>query len=572
MNFNFVNNIQTCFDFINNESPLSLIYYSHFLTVIVALILGIVVLFYSKDRISGWFLFLISSVFTLWVIIDLITWISVNSLYYMFFWSLFGILTSFLYLLCVFFSYSFINKKNISFKIFLPSFLLVLPIILFTPTYFNLSGFSIVDCISLEQPFFTNYFHILGILSFIWIFILAFIGYRKEKDLLFKKQIILVTLGIELFIISFLISTFLDSYLVNLGMTDVYTFGNYGLFGMPIFIAFLTYLIVKFKSFEIKLIGSQALVVGIIILIGSQFFFIQSNTNRVLTAITLFISTVMGILIVRSVKKEIELRERIEILAGNLERANSNLKHINIDLDKANNKLKELDQLKTEFVGLATHQIRGPLTAIKGYLSMMLEGDYGKVSKSIEDIVRIVFSSAESLSVIVSDFLNVSRIEQGQMKYNMEDCDVRALVEEVIKELKPNTDSRGLEMRLDISSEPCIVHIDKEKIKQVVNNLIDNSSKYTKVGSILVSLHKKDDSKVLLAIKDTGVGITKDTLPHLFEKFSRAKDAFKTNILGTGLGLYVAKKIIEAHKGRVWAESEGEGKGSQFYVEFEAVK
>ncbi|MFA6797631.1 MAG: ATP-binding protein, partial [Candidatus Paceibacterota bacterium] len=96
--------------------------------------------------------------------------------------------------------------------------------------------------------------------------------------------------------------------------------------------------------------------------------------------------------------------------------------------------------------------------------------------------------------------------------------------------------------------------------------------KYTKEGSITVSLEKKDNSKVLLAIKDTGVGIAKETLPHLFEKFSRAKDAFKTNILGTGLGLYVAKKMMEAHKGRVWAESEGEGKGSQFYVEFEGVK
>jgi signal transduction histidine kinase len=547
----------------NSDIP-GYLYYFHLPASIIALLLGIFIFIKKPELLISKILLYLSITFSAWSFFSLITWSNIDSRIIMFSWSLNGIL----YALILFFTFRFfyllLFKNDLSIKLKYLFLTFFLPIILLAPTKYNLTSFDFINCESMENLFYFNYIYVLSLLICIYILVLSFKLYKK--NILDRKEIVFESLGVILFLILFFGTGFLGSY------TDYYLIDPIGLFGMTIFMAFLTYLIVRFKAFDIKLIGSQALVVGIVILIGSQFFFIESNINKVLTAITLVISVVMGILIIRSVKKEIELREMIELLVGNLERANSNLKHINIDLDKANEKLKELDQLKTEFVGLATHQIRGPLTAIKGYLSMILEGDYGKISKSIEDSLRIIFSSAESLSVVVSDFLNVSRIEQGQMKYNMENCDLGELVIEVIKELKPNTDSRGLELKTDIPIEPFIVHIDKEKIKQVINNLIDNSSKYTKEGGINVSLQKTNSSKILLSIKDTGVGISKDTLPHLFEKFSRAKDAFKTNILGTGLGLYVAKKMMEAHKGRVWAESEGEGKGSQFYVEFEGVK
>ncbi|MDD4803920.1 MAG: ATP-binding protein [Candidatus Pacebacteria bacterium] len=546
-----------------SDSVPELLYYSHIPTVIISLMIAIFV--YIKNRnLASKILLALTSVFSIWVFLNLISWTNIDSKIIMFSWSFFGVLTLLLSVLSLYLTYVFINKKDVLIKTKI--FFLVMIMSVLLPAISYLKEFNIPMCEAEDNIYYINYYQGLCIFIFLWIIIFSTYKYFKTKEREEKKQIFLLSSGISLFLISFFITGYFAS------LWDNFELEQYGLFGMTIFMAFFAYLIVRFKAFDIKLIGSQALVVGIIILIGSQFFFIQSNTNMVLNSITLVVSTIMGFLIVRSVKKEVTLRERIEILAGNLERANSNLRHFNTQIKEANEKLKELDQLKTEFVGLATHQIRGPLTAIKGYLSMVLEGDYGEISKSIEDPLRVIFSSAESLSVVVSDFLNVSRIEQGQMKYNMEDYDIRELVEEVIKELKPNTESRGLQLKTEISTEPCIVHIDKEKVKQVINNLIDNSSKYTKEGSITVSLEKKDNSKVLLAIKDTGVGIAKETLPHLFEKFSRAKDAFKTNILGTGLGLYVAKKMMEAHKGRVWAESEGEGKGSQFYVEFEEVK
>ena len=551
----------------------ALLYYAYIPITLITFFIGFYVYRNGENSLLNKIFFAICSLFSFWTIIALIEWTNINSNIITFVWSFSGIILGLIAILSIYFIYVFIDEeKNIA-KVKIVFLSLLAPIFFLSPTNLNLKGFDITTCDAFKFEWlpFRIYYILLGIIAIVWVFVLLVYKYRiSTPDI--KRQIVIMGTGLEIFLSLFFLWTSYTYYLTQIGVLSDSRLEMYGLLGMMIFLIYISILMVRFKTFNTKLIATQVLIWGVIILVGSQFFFIQNNTNRILTAITLVGSIVMGFRIVRSVKKEVQLREKIETLVENLERANSNLKHININLDNANEKLKELDQLKTEFVGLATHQIRGPLTAIKGYLSMILEGDYGKVSKSIEDPVRIVFSSAESLSVIVSDFLNVSRIEQGQMKYNMEDCDIRELVEEVVKELKPNTESRGLEMRLDISSEPCIVHIDKEKIKQVINNLIDNSSKYTKEGHVSVSLRKEANSKILLAIKDTGVGISKATLPLLFGKFSRAKDAFKTNILGTGLGLYVARKMMEAHKGRVWAESEGEGKGSQFYVEFEAVK
>ncbi|MBX4197787.1 HAMP domain-containing histidine kinase [Candidatus Parcubacteria bacterium] len=244
----------------------------------------------------------------------------------------------------------------------------------------------------------------------------------------------------------------------------------------------------------------------------------------------------------------------------------------NSKLSSANDRLKELDQLKSEFVSLATHQIRAPLTAIKGYISMIHEGDYGPVSKEVTDALKIVFESTNNLVTIVGDFLDVSRIEQGKMKYDFTEFNIEELVKQVITEYKPNIDRIGLALHYDApTGKNFMVNGDRGKIKQIIGNIIDNSIKYTPKGEINVSL-SENNAKILIKIADTGVGIPPKTMPLLFQKFTRAKNANEANILGTGLGLYVAKMMIEAHKGKIWATSEGEGKGSQFYIGLDAIQ
>jgi signal transduction histidine kinase len=236
-------------------------------------------------------------------------------------------------------------------------------------------------------------------------------------------------------------------------------------------------------------------------------------------------------------------------------------------LEFANDRLKELDQMKSEFVSLATHQIRAPLTAIKGYISLIQEGDYGEVTPEIRKGLNVIMDSTNNLVTIVGDFLDVSRIEQGKMKFDFSDFNLKKLVEEVVQEYRPNIEKRGLVLDFSCDEQARYdVHADRGKVKQVIGNILDNSIKYTPKGKISVSV-KNQDGKVLITIADTGVGINPKTLPKLFQKFTRADNANETNILGTGLGLYVAKNMIESMNGRVWAESEGEGKGSQFHIE-----
>lgn len=226
---------------------------------------------------------------------------------------------------------------------------------------------------------------------------------------------------------------------------------------------------------------------------------------------------------------------------------------------------------KNEFIALATHQIRGPLGAIRGYVSLLLEGSYGNVPKEFIEPLDIIFRSTDSLNKTVSDFLDVSRIEQGAMRYYLKDFNFIDLVKEVVDEMKLGIKKDNLELKLKITSLDCYVHEDKAKLKQVLINLVDNAHKYTKEGWIEIGVQKNKKDTVLFSVKDSGVGIEKETMPLLFKKFSRSQDSHGVNILGTGLGLYIAKKMLEAKGGKIWAESEGKNKGSQFYVELNTL-
>ena len=272
----------------------------------------------------------------------------------------------------------------------------------------------------------------------------------------------------------------------------------------------------------------------------------------------LLLTVVVGIFLIRSVRKEIQVREKIEKIAA--------------ELESANVRLKELDQQKSEFISLASHQLRGPLTAIKGYSSMVLEGDFGAITDTVKDAVAKILKSTSDLVVLVGDYLDVSRIEQGRMQYTFERFDLAEEVETVITELRPTIEEAHLTISYDVDKNVNYnVDADRGKIKQVIGNILDNSIKYTPHGGVHVWLTRKVDNKILITISDTGVGIKPEVLPNLFEKFSRAPDASRTNIIGTGLGLYIAKKMVEANKGRVWAESAGENKGASFFIELEGV-
>ena len=327
---------------------------------------------------------------------------------------------------------------------------------------------------------------------------------------------------------------------------DVFPFGNYFII---LYIFFMSYAVLRDELFSIKTVATELFAGGTFVLFLFNLLSSETLGDWVLRFLFLVLVSFFSILLVRGVRK-------VETLAR--------------DLAIANDRLKELDLLKSEFVSLATHQIRGPLASIKGYASMLLEGDFGALHDGIKTAVDTIFQSADASVVVVQDFLDVSRIEQGRMKYDILSFDLSKLVWEVLAEQKPSVEKKGLVLQSNVTPN-LTVKADMGKIKQVIGNLIDNAVKYTPAGVISVTL-KQVESKARFSIKDSGVGIKPETLPYLFKKFSRAEDASKVNILGTGLGLYVALELLKAQNGPIWAESEGDGKGSTFSFEIPVEK
>ncbi len=259
-----------------------------------------------------------------------------------------------------------------------------------------------------------------------------------------------------------------------------------------------------------------------------------------------------------------------------LEKSNENLEkkveERTRELTEANEHLRELDREKSEFVSIASHQLRTPLTAIGGYASMLLEGSYGKLSKKTEEVVGKIYQSSGRLVLIIEDFLDITKIEQGRMTYQFTTVDVKGLLESIIEEMAPRAREKNMELVFTFNGEePFNATADFGKLHQVLSNLIDNAIKYSGVGKTFITLLKDSArGKIVVSVRDTGIGIPPETMKKLFQKFSRAENVKKIYTEGSGLGLYVAQEMMKAHHGRIWAESEGEGRGSTFFVELMA--
>ena len=235
------------------------------------------------------------------------------------------------------------------------------------------------------------------------------------------------------------------------------------------------------------------------------------------------------------------------------------------ELREANEKLMKLDKAKSEFISIASHQLRTPLTVIKGYISMMMEGNFGELPKSIIDSIKKVYDSNERLILLVENLLNISRIESGNLQFNLKETDMEELVISVIDELQDTAKKQGNELiyKPFASKTPCIV-VDSEKIRHVILNYLDNAIKYSERGEIIIRLIHKNN-KIIFSVSDSGIGLSSEEITNLFRKFYRGSLTPLIHTEGIGLGLYVAKQMITSHNGRVWAESKGKNQGATFY-------
>lgn len=315
------------------------------------------------------------------------------------------------------------------------------------------------------------------------------------------------------------------------------------------FVLIVAYAIIRYNALELKAIGAEVLVT-LLNLIALGDIFLARNRSEFILRVVIFLSILcFSLLIVRSVYKEIKRREEAAEMARSLEIANA--------------RLQELDRQKTEFLSIAAHQLRTPLSIIKGYVELLSDGGYGKVTAEMKKVFDNMDESNEHLIKLVDEFLDISRIEQGRTKFNFGAGDIIGLIKGVIDELMPKARTKKINLIFKSKGKIAAVDMDAEKVRHVIFNFIDNAIKYSEHGKAEIFLEEKDKG-VQVRVKDDGIGFGKIDGANFFQKFYRGENVRGMNVNGTGLGLYVCKKFIEAHNGQCWAKSAGLKKGSEF--------
>ena len=327
---------------------------------------------------------------------------------------------------------------------------------------------------------------------------------------------------------------------------DVYRYYWVGNYSVAFLLGFTAYAIVKRELFGVRTVLAAIFVatVGVLLTID-LLMFTEQATIQVFKGAVLALILCFGYVLVRNVQREIQQRERLQEVAEELRRS---------------------DEAKTEFISIVSHQLRTPLNAIKGYLSLFLEGVYGKLDAEKQKPMDRLLRSSERLIHMVNDLLGVSRIQMGKIELEMADVDLCEVVKSVVEEFGMVAEEKSIGLHASCPTDGVpMVSGDKQKLRDSVLNLVDNAIRYTDKGSVEVSV-QKEINDLVVRVEDTGPGLDADEARTLFESFQRGQVGRKHWAEGSGLGLYIAKEFITLHGGAIWAESPGKGQGTTFFI------
>jgi signal transduction histidine kinase len=254
-----------------------------------------------------------------------------------------------------------------------------------------------------------------------------------------------------------------------------------------------------------------------------------------------------------------ELEEKRE----ELERLNRQLTASNTELNEANARLRELAEMREEFLALTTHDLRSPLTVISGVISFFTSGRLGELSPEQKNMVRMMERNTQNLIELVNDLLDAAKLESGSLQLELAPTDVRALIHEVCEPFQPLAGEKGITLTQELPGELPHVNADRPKLRRVIVNLLSNALKFTKKGGRVNVRAERSGAGVHVSVADTGVGIAAEDIPLLFDKYEQARHRATRGEKGTGLGLFITRQLVELHGGEIHVESEV-GKGSTF--------
>src|SRR3989344_4799886 len=519
-----------------------LIYYSHLLPLAAILLFAIFVFINNRKSLPARWLFATSILLSAWLLSDLVLWAHEKPSVILFFWSLMILAEPMIYAGILYFVYALVDNKYPSSRATLFIFLLFLPLIALLPTTLTLTGYNLSNCWRepIEGPM-AFYPYVLGGMFTVWVFLFGVKRYLDKKDPGERQKIVLIIGATMLLLLSFTLGNTVGSLLVD------WSIGQYGLFGIPVFIALLSYLVVRFQALNIKLVGAQALMATLWILIISVLFVRTIESIRIIIAITGILLLVLGIALVRSVKREITQRELIQ---------------------KQEQELEVVNKQQENLLHFISHEIKGYLTKSEAGFAAIAEGDYGSIPEQLKTMSKAALADVRKGVATVMDILQASNLKKGTVSFKKLAFDFRSVVQTIIAEQQVAAHAKGLQLDVKMADGKYRLEGDEEKIREhVIRNLIDNAIRYTPTGTVHIEL-SDGDGKIHFSVKDSGVGITPEDMANLFTEGGHGKDSIKINVHSTGYGLFIAKQVVEASGGKIWAESKGAGHGARFIVEF----
>ncbi len=309
----------------------------------------------------------------------------------------------------------------------------------------------------------------------------------------------------------------------------------------------VAYAVIKHQLFNIRTIAAELLIIALWLVLLARTILSNSVHEIFINASFFAITVVLGTFVIRSVMSEVRQRELIEIQEKELQVAN---------------------QQQESLLHFISHEIKGYLTKNEAAFDAIRVGDYGQISPELQEMSSTALADTRKGVETIISILDASNFKRGTVSYKKQSFDLVGAVEEIVADLQKEAATKGLTLTFHkpVTGAFAITG-DEEKIRRhVIRNVIDNSIKYTPSGSVAVDL-AKTDAVYRITVKDTGVGITEDDMKRLFTEGGHGKESIKVNVHSTGYGLFIAKQVVEAHGGKIWAESEGAGKGSRFIIE-----